>query len=171
MKSKRFCASIAFVLGAALVVPTASADKPEWAGKGKGHNGEWHEKGKGKGKGHRGKGDDRREEAQARHGGHYFSDHHRVVVSEYYGTAFRSGRGPPGLAKKNNGCMPPGQAKKWRMGRPLPNDVRYYEVPQDLVVRLGPPPSGHQYVRVAADILLLAVGSSMVVDAVQNLGR
>ena len=147
-----------------LAVPGALADKPEWAGKGKGD--EWHEKGKGKGHG-RGKGhrdDERRSK-------HHFSDQHRVVVHEYYGEAFRSGRCPPGLAKKNNGCMPPGQAKKWRVGQPLPQDVVYYQVPQDLVVRLGPAPSGHRYVRVAGDILLITVGSAMVVDALQNLGR
>jgi len=75
------------------------------------------------------------------------------------------------LAKKHNGCMPPGQAKKWQLGRPLPRDVVYYAVPQALVVQIGPPPSGYRYVRVATDILLLAVGTGMVVDAIQDLGR
>jgi Ni/Co efflux regulator RcnB len=92
-------------------------------------------------------------------------------VHEYYGEALRSGHCPPGLAKKNNGCMPPGQAKKWRVGRPLPRDVVYYQVPQDLVVRLGPPPSGHRYVRVGSDILLLTTNQAIVVDALQNFGR
>ncbi len=31
---------------------------------------------------------------------------------------------PPGLAKKNNGCLPPGQAKKrYQVGQPLPRRV------------------------------------------------
>ena len=47
----------------------------------------------------------------------------------------------------------------------------YYPVPQPLVVQIGPPPSGYRYVRVATDILLIAVGTGMVVDAIQNLGR
>ena len=147
---------------AAFAVPCALADKPEWAGQGKG--GDWHEKGKGKGhaKGHD-NGNGGREQ--------FFSDRHRGVVHEYYGEAFRAGRCPPGLAKKNNGCMPPGQAKKWRVGQPLPREVVYYQVPQDLIVRLGPPPSGHRYVRVAADILLITIGSAIVVDALQHLGR
>jgi hypothetical protein len=34
-----------------------------------------------------------------------------------------------------------------------------------------PAPSGHKYVRVASDILLIAIGSSMVVDAIEDLGR
>ncbi len=67
--------------------------------------------------------------------------------------------------------MPPGQAKKWRTGRPLPRDVIYYDVPQRLVVQLGVPPAGHKYVRVASDILLIAVGTAMVVDAIDDLGR
>lgn len=101
----------------------------------------------------------------------HFDDRRRDAAREYYGERFRAGSCPPGLAKKNNGCMPPGQAKKWSKGRPLPRDVIYYDVPQALVIRLGPPPSGHRYVRVAADILLIAVGTAMVVDAIQDLGN
>ena len=57
------------------------------------------------------------------------------------------------------------------MGRPLPGDLRYYDLPRDLLMRLPPPPAGHRYVRVAADILLIAIGSSMVLDAVEDLVR
>ena len=97
-------------------------------------------------------------------------DRHRTFVRDYYHSQYRKGRCPPGLAKKNNGCMPPGQAKKWSVGQPLPRDIVYYEVPQPLVVKIGPPPSGYRYVRVASDILLIALGSRMVIDAVQDLG-
>ena len=103
--------------------------------------------------------------------GEYFGDQHRVVVNEYYGEQFRSGKCPPGLAKKHNGCMPPGQAKKWAIGRPLPQDVVLYEVPQELVVKIGSPPAGYRYARVANDILLIAAGTGMVIDAIQDLGR
>jgi len=65
----------------------------------------------------------------------------------------------------------PGQAKKWQVGRPLPRDVIYYEVPNSLVVQIGVPPSGHRYVRVAGDILMIAIGTGMIVDAIENLGR
>jgi len=40
-----------------------------------------------------------------------------------------------------------------------------------VLVQLGPPPSGHKFVRVAGDILLIAIGSGMVIDAIQDLGR
>ena len=67
--------------------------------------------------------------------------------------------------------MPPGQARKWAVGQPLPRDVVYYSVPQAVVVQLGAPPSGQRYVRVASDILLIAIGTGMVIDGIQNLGR
>ena len=142
----------------------AFADKPSWAGEGKKK-----EKKQKNGKAQRDSGPDKgRGAARTRE---HFGDQHRVVVREYYGEQFRAGKCPPGLAKKNNGCMPPGQAKKWRVGRPLPPDVVYFELPPPLVVKLGPPPSGHRYVRVAADILLIAIGTGLIVDAIEDLSR
>lgn len=94
----------------------------------------------------------------------------RDLLRRYFGDAARSGRCPPGLAKKNNGCMPPGQAKKWSRGQRLPPDLTYYALPADLLARLQPP-AGAQYVRVAADILLIATGSGLVLDAVEDLMR
>lgn len=101
----------------------------------------------------------------------YFEDRHRAVVRDYYSQEFDRGRCPPGLAKKHNGCMPPGQAKKWTVGRPLPRDVIFYDLEPQLVTLFGPPPSGHRYVRVASDILLIAIGSGTVVDSILDLGR
>lgn len=101
----------------------------------------------------------------------YFTDRHREAVHQYYGDRFRAGDCPPGLAKKHNGCMPPGQAKKWRIGAPLARDVVWYDAPGDIVLRLGMPPEGHRFVRVAADILLISVGTGMVVDAIEDLSR
>lgn len=49
---------------------------------------------------------------------------------------------PPGLAKKNNGCLPPGQAKKLAVGQPLPAGA-VYAIPSSL--HLPPPPLGHHY--------------------------
>ena len=144
-------------LATVLVIAAALTVAPALAGHGERGN---------KGKGHR-----ESSEASARYRDRHFSDEQRVFVHEYYHDEFRRGKCPPGLAKKRNGCMPPGQAKKWRLGRPLPRDVVYYEVPQTVVVKLGAPPPGHRYVRVAADILLIAVGTGMVVDAIQDLGR
>lgn len=157
-------AAILLATGSLLTVP-AYADKPSWAGGGK-QDGEHGDKGQGRDK--KQSGGKQNEQGQR---GSYFVDHQHTVVRDYYTQEFHGGKCPPGLAKKNNGCMPPGQAKKWSKGHPLPRDVVYYDLPSQLVVRLGPPPSGHKYVRVASDILLIAVGTSMVVDAIGDLGR
>lgn len=140
------------------------ADKPDWAGHGKPDKGAQDVRDSDRRDDHR---DDRGDVRVNLH----FDDHQRAVVREYYEDSFRHGRCPPGLAKKHNGCMPPGQAKKWQMGRPLPRDVIYYELPSRVVVSLGVPPAGYKYVRVASDILLIAVGTNMVVDAINDLGR
>ena len=99
-----------------------------------------------------------------------FSNQQRHYLSSYYHDLFSRGDCPPGLARKNNGCQPPGRAK-WRLGYPLPRDVRYYDLPAGVLAQLGPPQRGYRYVRVADDILLLSVGTNMVIDALTNLSR
>ena len=64
-----------------------------------------------------------------------------------------------------------GRQKKWRVGQALPRDVVVYDLPPALVVKIGVPPIGHKYMRVAADILLIAIGTSMVVDAISDLSH
>jgi Ni/Co efflux regulator RcnB len=103
--------------------------------------------------------------------GRYFAGRDRTIVRDYYVNDFRRGFCPPGLAKKNNGCMPPGQAKKWAIGRPLPRGLAYYDLPPHLAMSIGMPPPGYEFVRVASDILMIAVGTGIVVDAINDLGR
>lgn len=148
------------------------AEKPDWAGGGK--NGNKHEsRGERDDRGKRDK-HERRDDRydDRRSGGHYrFDDDSRRLLIDYYGGQARAGHCPPGLAKKGNGCLPPGQAKKWRRGYALPADVRYYPLPHEILVRLPPPPPQHRYVQVAGDILMIAIGTSMVVDAVEDILR
>ena len=103
--------------------------------------------------------------------GGYFQQQQRDAVRDHYARAENRGFCPPGLAKKGNACQPPGQAKKWRQGYPLPADVIFYDLPRSVVMTLGVPPTGYRYVRVASDILLIAVGTRMVVDAIKDLVR
>lgn len=99
------------------------------------------------------------------------SEHDRNTVYGYYRAEHAAGHCPPGLAKKGNGCLPPGQAKKlWTMGQPLPAGVLYYPLPPDLLGRLSPAPAGYQYVRVASDVLMMAVGTRLIVGALADLG-
>ena len=119
----------------------------------------------------RGRDDDRRGggSVQVQIGG-YFGERQRADVYGYYGQPPRA-YCPPGLAKKGNGCQPPGQAKKWKLGQPLPRDISYRPVEADIRIRLGTPPAGYEFVRVAQDILLIAVGTSIVIDAIEDLQR
>jgi hypothetical protein len=57
---------------------------------------------------------------------------------------------PPGLAKKNNGCLPPGQAKKiYGVGQRLPlgygSPYAYNQIPYDIRSRYGLSPVGSYY--------------------------
>jgi Ni/Co efflux regulator RcnB len=160
--------ALALALSGMLAIGPATAAKPSWAGGGKPDRDEHMDKGGSqKGERHETNTNSPRGEGRRDH----FEDRHRVAVRDFYVEQYRGGHCPPGLAKKHNGCMPPGQAKKWQIGYQLPRDVVYYSVPQGLVVQIGLPPSGYRYVRVASDILLMAIGTGMIVDAIQDLGR
>ena len=173
--------TFACLLAVTLACTASFAEKPEWAGGGGKGDKESKKENKHENKYDSGRNDGqfeadsggkksgKKNKDKQLKAGYYFGDPQRVVINNYYGNEFRAGRCPPGLAKKNNGCMPPGQAKKYIVGQRLPSNVIYYQVPQTVVYQLGAPPSGYRYVRVASDILLLAVGTSMVVDAIQNL--
>ena len=57
---------------------------------------------------------------------------------------------PPGLAKKNNGCMPPGQAKKlYNIGQRFPSQYgsawNYNQIPYDVRQQYGFDPRSNYY--------------------------
>jgi hypothetical protein len=74
---------------------------------------------------------------------------------------------PPGLAKKRNGCLPPGIAKKYAIGQSLPPGIGH-KVPHGLLTQLHPI-AGYQYIQVDQDILLISEATKKVVDAVTLL--
>jgi Ni/Co efflux regulator RcnB len=163
---------LAMVIAGMLTIGQAAAEKPSSAGQSKAKKNQNSGKsGKGNSAHRAGDSPSRVKEQSKYKTGEYFGDRHRTVANQYYVEQFRKGHCPPGLAKKNNGCMPPGQAKKWTVGRPLPRDVVYHTVPQALVIQLDRPSAGYRYVRVASDILLIAIGTGMIIDAIQDLGR
>jgi Ni/Co efflux regulator RcnB len=169
---------------------TAMADKPEWAGRGDDGDGENAYK-HGNKHGHkyreeedRDRSDDDRHEHHQHHDrdqsnggsieismGEYFGEKQRTETREYYRERVRSGHCPPGLAKKHNGCMPAGHSREWVIGEALPKEVKYVSIDPAIKIKLGMPPAGHQFVQVASDILLIAVGTGLVVDAIQDLGQ
>ncbi|MFA6903216.1 MAG: hypothetical protein WC236_09050 [Gallionellaceae bacterium] len=145
----------------------ALADRPDWAGQ-DGENGKKQKHKQGR---------DEEGRYQSRQGsieinvGGYFGERQRTDTNEYYKKRSHAGHCPPGLAKKKHGCVPPGHAKKWAMGERLPRDVTYQSIDPAISIKLGTPPAGHKFVRVATDILLIAVGTGMVIDAIQDLGQ
>ena len=99
-------------------------------------------------------------------------DRDRNVVRTYYRTEYAAGRCPPGLAKKNNGCLPPGQVNRaWVIGQPLPPQIAYEPMPRALWTQLTPPPYGYEYVRVADDIVLMSTETRVIAGLLGNLGN
>jgi Ni/Co efflux regulator RcnB len=126
--------------------------------------------GQGHGRGQGGGGGHGRDHSQQQHGqghGGRIADADRSLIQGYFGQQFAQGNCPPGLAKKNNGCQPPGQARRWAVGQRLPDGLGY-PLPPELLRRLAPP-AGHTYMRVGTDILMIATGTGMVVSGLANL--
>jgi Ni/Co efflux regulator RcnB len=101
-----------------------------------------------------------------------FSSHDHDVARVYFQEEYGRGHCPPGLAKKHNGCMPPGLAKRrYVIGQPLAPHVVLVPVPVALAYQLGPPPVGYRYGMIDGDLVELAVGTALVVDAIQGLAN
>jgi hypothetical protein len=100
-----------------------------------------------------------------------FTDQQRASVESWY-TGQRGKSCPPGLAKKNNGCLPPGQAKKrYTVGKPLPAGIALKPLPEELSRRIGAAPTGYIYAEIDGDLLKLAAGTLLVIDAIQGLSK
>jgi Ni/Co efflux regulator RcnB len=78
---------------------------------------------------------------------------------------------PPGLAKKQNGCLPPGQAKKvYRdamVGHHVPPNA-VYAIPRRVRVTLPRPPAGYRYA-VVNDQVVLVSRTDIVVDIIRTI--
>lgn len=102
---------------------------------------------------------------------HFFGERHRAAVRTFYNDQMRAGICPIGFAKKEGGCQPPRKPRSWEVGKPLPSNAIRFDLPAPLVAKLGKPPTGHRYVRVADDVLLVSNRTKLVVDGILNLGR
>jgi Ni/Co efflux regulator RcnB len=101
-----------------------------------------------------------------------FTSPQRDAVRSYFVDSHGRGNCPPGLAKKNNGCLPPGQAKKrYVVGQPLPQGVHIADLPRDLSTRIGPFPSGYRYGMVDGDVVLISLTTRQVVDIIDAFIR
>ncbi len=156
---------VATLLLIALPALPALAGKPDNPGKGNG---------KGKGNSSNAHGGGSNNGGSQAGGGHHdaphFSSQDRDYWQEYWRGEYAHGNCPPGLAKKHNGCMPPGQAKKrYMIGQPLPAGFVVLPVPALLLPRLAPCPAGYYYGMIDGDLVRLAVGTMLVVDAIEGL--
>ena len=153
--------------------PVFAKDKGDGDGEGRGKHSQKREDKEDK----RADKEDRREDKRAEkrerkdiQQGTYFNDQQRTYVREYYSTNYNDGkRCPPGLAKKNNGCMPPGQARNWVVGQPVPRGVTVYSVAQPVIRMLPPAPYGYRYARIGGDIVLVQQQNNIIVDIIQGL--
>jgi hypothetical protein len=99
-----------------------------------------------------------------------FARGQREQVRVYFVETHGRGKCPPGLARKNDGCLPPVQARKrYVVGRTIPPSIELLPLPPALEVRIGPPPAGYRYAVVDGDLVKLVVGTLLVVDAIDGL--
>ncbi len=176
--------SIAITLASLLIsAPVFAKDKGDDQGKGRGNDKS--QKYEAKAEKHQAKADKharkdyeksqkqaaKREREEIKHGA-YFNDVQRDNARRYYAQQYSDGRRcPPGLAKKDNGCMPPGQVRNWQVGQPIPRGVTVYSVPQPVITQLPAAPYGYRYARVGNDIVLVQQQNNLVVDIIQGLLR
>ena len=154
MKNTRI--SVVAGLLAALAFGPAFADK---GGGGHGRHGGGHDEVRiVERDGHRGRHDDDR-----------FDDRRhrdeRVVILDRHERRDRAC--PPGLAKKHNGCLPPGHAKRVVVGQALPPGA-VFVVPQRVRSTLPPPPVGYRYAVVDNQVVLVS-NNNLVVDIIRSL--
>jgi len=97
----------------------------------------------------------------------YFDRDRRRILDRYYQTQYSSNC-PPGLAKKNNGCMPPGQYKKWQRNQTLPRNVNYYDLPSSVYRDLGRTYDGQKVVGVGGDVLLIDTATRLILDVLNG---
>lgn len=99
----------------------------------------------------------------------YIRDSDKVIIRQYIVNDYRARyHCPPGLARKHNGCLPPGHARYY-IGQPLPSYLEWRPVPRPLLVRLQPVPYGYRYIMVDNDVLLMSEASHEIIDAITLL--
>jgi len=76
---------------------------------------------------------------------------------------------PPGLAAKNNGCLPPGLAKRYTIGEVLPEGVPYELIIDLAQYGLEQPDGNWLYYLVDGDILRIADDVFTVLEAFEIL--
>ncbi|MDP9146772.1 MAG: hypothetical protein M3N22_03880 [Acidobacteriota bacterium] len=128
-----------------------------------------HEGGNGKGKGHDKQEDDGDRAREGEDRGHekhsekrYYKTHDRELTRSWY--MQHQSNLPPGLAKRDQ--LPPGLQKQLEERGSLPSGLERHlqPVPQELEVRLTPPPPECTHVLIGGNIVMLNRRTNIVVD-------
>ena len=98
-----------------------------------------------------------------------FKDEQAKAVAEFFTAQRGPGNCPTGMMARGERCESMGQ-RPWKPGEALPGTITPEDLPAALIQKLGLPPAGHRYVKVASDILLLSADRNVVVDAVLDMG-
>ena len=169
-KSKNSLRIVALAIASLLMAGTAIAKKDgDDHERGGGKHSEKHEEKAEKRADKAAKKFEKREREEIKQGA-YFNDQQRTLVRQYYTTTYsNSKRCPPGLAKKNNGCLPPGQVQDLIVGQPVPRNVTVYQVAQPVIRKLPPAPVGYRYERIGGDIVLVQQENNIIVDVIKGL--
>lgn len=85
---------------------------------------------------------------------HVTFDHARSLARQYGLTGYES--------------LPPGIAKNLARGKPLPPGIAKQHLPSSILHDL-PNYSGHEWVRIGRDLVLLAVATGIIVDVVNDV--
>jgi len=90
----------------------------------------------------------------------------RGVIQSYYRSQAKSGHCPPGLAKKQDGCQPPGEARRnASAARPPSTNMSIQPLPRTLLERLTLAPNGYAYGYSNGSVVLYSTGSRIVADS------
>ncbi len=103
-----------------------------------------------------------------------FESEVKEIISKYYGVNINNNTRkncPPGLAKKNSLCMPPGQYKKIEIGKPLPLGLEYKNLPPQLLSQLPPLPTNLRYGMVDNNMVLLSNETRLVLDVISLISN
>lgn len=105
-----------------------------------------------------------------------FSDRERELIVSYSKQQAQApadahdskgGKGHKGKSKDKG--LPPGIAMNLERGKPLPPGIAKNRLPNDLVVKLPPPPKGHEIVVVDGRVLLVDIATQVIRDKLEGV--
>ncbi|MFN3749900.1 MAG: hypothetical protein ACK4SR_00905 [Thiobacillus sp.] len=94
-----------------------------------------------------------------------FTDSDRRILRDYYRVDYRAL--PPGLAKQ--GKVPPGHAYRLQVRRPIPPEVRWNYLPQNLERQLSRLPDGYVRIIVGGSVAIMNVHTRVIVDLIEDI--